>query len=90
MDARLQQPARVDRVEVVLRGPQPRSLQLDGLDEGVQELGAMSAQHGPGRDEWTWVWDAPGPAPVLKAVRVRLKAKRLPPTVVEVRVFPAP
>ncbi len=90
VDAVLPAPTRVDRVELVLRGTQPHGVLINGLNGGVHELGELSAEHGPGRDEWTWVWQTDGVAPVVNGLRLRLKARQLAPLVVEVRVFGAP
>lgn len=92
VDARLDgPPARVSRVEAVVRR-QAKAVSVDGLrpDGGVMGGGAMTASHGPGRDEWTWAWDVPGVAPILAGVRVRVEGGRFPPEVVEVRLRPAP
>ena len=90
VDAKLEAPTRVDRVELVLRGRQPKAVMLDALDSGVVGLGELTREHGPGRDEWTWVWEANGPAPVLTGLRVRLKSGRQPPALSALRVFAAP
>ncbi len=90
VDAVLPRSRRVDRVELVLRGTQPHGVLLNGLNGGVHELGELSAQHGPGRDEWTWVWQTDGAAAFVSGLRLRLKARKQVPTVVEVRVFAAP
>lgn len=91
-DARLDgPPRRVGRVVAILRRA-VQGVTVDGLrpDGGVMGGGAMTASHGPGRDEWTWAWDVPGVAPILAGVRVRVEGGRFPPEVVEVRLRPAP